>query len=69
MSNASLKTLTIKLDECLNTLSFDTPSLVQFEYSGYVASDYQLVTMGNVVDAQIYLYLSEVDIEPLGGTR
>ncbi|XP_056846714.1 F-box protein At3g59000 isoform X2 [Raphanus sativus] len=64
VSSASLKTLTIKLNEWLYALSFDTPSLVHFEYSGLVALDYPVVNMGNLVDAQINF--SEIHIKQLG---
>ncbi|KAL0663912.1 hypothetical protein Bca4012_100749 [Brassica carinata] len=54
LSSASVKTLTINLCDCLNTLSFDAPSLLQFDYySGSVPSDYPLVNMENLVDAKI----------------
>ncbi|CAF2059520.1 unnamed protein product [Brassica oleracea var. botrytis] len=55
VSSASLKTLTIKLGYFVSTLSIDTPNLLHFNYFGCVASDYPLVTMGNLVDAQINL--------------
>lgn len=37
VSSSSLKTLTMTLDYTLKTLSFDTPSLLHFKYSGYAA--------------------------------
>ncbi|XP_056847366.1 F-box protein At3g59000-like, partial [Raphanus sativus] len=61
VSSASLKTLTIMFCFWLNTLSFDTPSLVHFKYSGLVAPDYPVVNMGNLVDAQIDLFLRDND--------
>ncbi|XP_018442962.2 F-box protein At3g59000 [Raphanus sativus] len=61
VSSASLKTLTIKLCFWLNTLSFDTPSLLHFNYSGLVAPDYPVVNMGNLVDAQIDFFLPDND--------
>ncbi|CAF2059507.1 unnamed protein product [Brassica napus] len=60
VSSASLKTLTINSIFVFNALSFDTPSLLHFECSGFVASDYPLVNMGNLVDAQIDFFLSLV---------
>ncbi|XP_018442766.1 F-box protein At3g59000 [Raphanus sativus] len=64
VSSASLKTLTIELCFLLNTLSFDTPSLLHFDCSGYAAWDYPVVNMGNLVDAQINF--SEIHIKSLG---
>ena len=40
VSSASLKTLTIKSTDCLESFSFDTPSLVYLSYSDFVAEDY-----------------------------
>ena len=57
VSSASLKTLTIKLGYFVSILSIDTPILLHYNYSGCVASDYPLVTMGNLVDAQIVFFL------------
>ncbi|CAN7052370.1 unnamed protein product, partial [Brassica rapa subsp. trilocularis] len=68
VSSASLKTLTMSLCCWLGTLSFDTPntpSLLHFECSGYVASDYPLVNMGNLVDAQIDFLLTQLHIKQL----
>ncbi|XP_018442910.1 putative F-box protein At3g58820 [Raphanus sativus] len=64
VSSASVKTLTIYVGFWLFALSIDTPSLVHFEYSGLVASDYPVVNMGNLVDAQINF--SEIHIKSLG---
>ncbi|XP_013614702.1 PREDICTED: F-box protein At3g59000-like [Brassica oleracea var. oleracea] len=66
VSSASVKTLTVNLRFWLNTLSFDTPSLVHFEYSGSAAWDYPVVNMGNLVDTQIDFYLSQLYIKQLG---
>ncbi|XP_024012973.1 LOW QUALITY PROTEIN: F-box protein At3g59000 [Eutrema salsugineum] len=63
VSSASLKTLTIKNGGCLDTLSFDTPSLVYFKYSGYVAPDFPVVNMKNLFDAQIIFFLTEEQLE------
>ncbi|XP_018443618.2 putative F-box protein At5g38390 [Raphanus sativus] len=57
VSSASLKTLTIKLNEWLNTLSFDTPSLLHFKYFGSIAPDFPVINMGNLVDAQMNIFL------------
>ncbi|KAG2324764.1 hypothetical protein Bca52824_007492 [Brassica carinata] len=65
VSSASLKTLTMSLCCFLNTLSFDTPSLLHFECSGFVASDYPVVNMGNLVDAQIDFFLSRLHMKQL----
>ncbi|CAN7085443.1 unnamed protein product [Brassica oleracea var. botrytis] len=65
VSSASLKTLTINSIFVFNALSFDTPSLLHFECSGFVASDYPLVNMGNLVDAQIDFFLSQLHIKQL----
>ncbi|RID54505.1 hypothetical protein BRARA_G01821 [Brassica rapa] len=43
----------------------NTPSLLHFECSGYVASDYPLVNMGNLVDAQIDFLLTQLHIKQL----
>nr|VDC99561.1 unnamed protein product [Brassica rapa] len=65
VSSVSLKTLTIHSIVVLNTISFDTPSLLHFECSGYLASDYPLVNMGNLVDAQIDFLLTQLHIKQL----
>ncbi|CAN7128694.1 unnamed protein product [Brassica rapa subsp. narinosa] len=57
VSSSSLKTLTMSLCCWLGTLSFDTPSLLHFKCSGYIAWDYPLVNMGNLVDAQMIIFL------------
>ncbi|XP_009104178.2 F-box protein At3g59000-like isoform X3 [Brassica rapa] len=66
VSSASVKTLIVNLGFWLNTLSFDTPSLVHFGYSGSAAWDYPVVNMGNLVDTQIDFYLSQLHIKLLG---
>ncbi|ESQ44189.1 hypothetical protein EUTSA_v10005932mg [Eutrema salsugineum] len=63
VSSASLKTITIDSDVCLSTLSFDTPSLVYFEYNGYIASDYPVVNMKNLIDARVHFVLTDGDLE------
>ncbi|XP_020880546.1 putative F-box protein At3g58820 isoform X1 [Arabidopsis lyrata subsp. lyrata] len=57
ISSASLKTLTIYDIYCSSTLSFDTPSLIYFKYTGFVAKDYPVVNMKNLFDARIILLL------------
>ncbi|XP_018458707.1 putative F-box protein At3g58820 isoform X2 [Raphanus sativus] len=55
VSSASLKTLTIKSSDWLSTLSFDTPSLLRFKYSGSIVTNFKVVVdMGDLVDAQIF---------------
>ena len=66
VSSASVKTLIVNLGFWLNTLSFDTPSLVHFDYSGSAAWDYPVVNMENLVDTQIDFYLSQLHIKLLG---
>ncbi|RID54507.1 hypothetical protein BRARA_G01823 [Brassica rapa] len=66
VSSASVKTLIVNLGFWLSTLSFDTPSLVHFDYSGSAAWDYPVVNMGNLVDTQIDFYLSQLHIKLLG---
>ncbi|KAG7543050.1 FBD domain [Arabidopsis thaliana x Arabidopsis arenosa] len=61
VSNASLKTLTMKY--CLGTFSLDTPSLVYFCFSEYVAIDYPVVIMQNLFEARISLLVTEEQIE------
>ncbi|XP_023638416.1 F-box protein At3g59000 isoform X2 [Capsella rubella] len=65
VSNATLKTLTIDSDGHLGTFSFDTPSLVYFFYSDYVAEDYPLVKMENLREARIFLLVTDDEIERL----
>ncbi|CAN7085447.1 unnamed protein product [Brassica oleracea var. botrytis] len=65
VSSSSLKTLTMTLDYTLKTLSFDTPSLLHFKYSGYAALDYPVGNMGNLVDAQIDFFLSDSQLKQL----
>ncbi|CAL9224385.1 unnamed protein product [Arabidopsis halleri] len=62
VSSASLKTLTINSSVCLDTLSFDTPSLVYLCYSDYVVRDYSVAKMENLFDARISLLASEEEI-------
>ncbi|CAL9224383.1 unnamed protein product [Arabidopsis halleri] len=62
VSSASLKTITINSSGCLDTLSFDTPSLVYICYSDYVVGDYPLAKMGNLFEARISLCVIEEDI-------
>ncbi|KAG7566511.1 F-box-like domain superfamily [Arabidopsis suecica] len=63
VSSASLKTLKINNSGCLDTLSFDTPSLVYFDYYGYVAPDYPVVNMKNLYDARIIFSLTEEQLQ------
>ncbi|CAL9224384.1 unnamed protein product, partial [Arabidopsis halleri] len=63
VSNASLKTLTLNSNHYSGTISFDTPSLVYFSYSDYVAKDYPLVKMENILEARISLLVTEDQIE------
>ncbi|KAG2305967.1 hypothetical protein Bca52824_025715 [Brassica carinata] len=65
VSSASVKTLTIELGACLSTLSFDTPNLLHFKYSGSVAEDYPVVNLGNLLDAQIFFLVHDFDLEQL----
>lgn len=59
VSNASLKTLKIDSNHYSGTFSFDTPSLVYFCYSDYVAKDYPVVKMENLFEARINLLVTE----------
>ncbi|XP_010450919.1 PREDICTED: F-box/LRR-repeat protein At5g38396-like [Camelina sativa] len=63
VSNANLKTLTINYNHYSGTFSFDTPSLVYFCYSDYVAKDYPVVNMENLVEARISLLVTEDQIK------
>ncbi|XP_020874866.1 F-box/LRR-repeat protein At5g38396-like isoform X2 [Arabidopsis lyrata subsp. lyrata] len=63
VSNASLKTLTMNSNHFTGILSFDTPSLGYFSYSDYVAKDYPLVKMENLLEARISLLVTEDQIE------
>ncbi|CAL9224391.1 unnamed protein product, partial [Arabidopsis halleri] len=63
VSNASLKTLTMNSNHFSGIFSFDTPSLVYFCYSDYVAKDYPLVKMENLLEARISLLVTEDQIE------
>jgi len=63
VSNASLKTLTMSSNHYTGTMSFDTPSLVYFCYSDYVAKDYPLVNMENLLEARIKLLLTDDQVE------
>ncbi|KAG7561385.1 FBD domain [Arabidopsis thaliana x Arabidopsis arenosa] len=63
VSSASLKTLTIKDSDCLGILSFDTPSLVYFKYTSFVATDSPVVNMKNLCDAQINFLLTEEQLQ------
>ncbi|KAL0719195.1 hypothetical protein Bca4012_068519 [Brassica carinata] len=65
VSSASVKTLTIRLNDVLSSLSFDTPSLFHFNYFGFVASDYPVVNMDNLVEARIVFCLSEDQLKRL----
>ncbi|KAL1189770.1 F-box protein [Cardamine amara subsp. amara] len=62
ISSASLKSLTISKCGSFDTLSIDTPSLVYFKYYGYVADDYPVVYMKNLLEAQIIFLLTEEDL-------
>ncbi|OAP17998.1 hypothetical protein AXX17_AT1G46950 [Arabidopsis thaliana] len=63
VSNASIKTLTIKFNYYLGTLSLDTPSLVYFCFSDHVAKDYPLAKMEKLSEARISLLVTEDQIE------
>ncbi|VYS48898.1 unnamed protein product [Arabidopsis thaliana] len=63
VSNASIKTLTIKFNYYLGTLSLDTPSLVSFCFSDHVAKDYPLAKMEKLSEARISLLVTEYQIE------
>lgn len=58
LSSASLKTLTIDFS-IEYTCSFDTPSLVYFCYSDFIAEDYSVAKMDNLVEARINLLVVE----------
>ncbi|KAG7543772.1 F-box domain [Arabidopsis thaliana x Arabidopsis arenosa] len=47
----------------MGTFSVDTPSLVYFSYSDYVAKDYPVVKMENLFEARISLLVTEDQIE------
>ncbi|KAF8110709.1 hypothetical protein N665_0079s0025 [Sinapis alba] len=55
----------------LDSVSIDTPSVVFFYYSDYVARDYTVVKVDNLVDARVYLSVTEDEINrvraPHGG--
>ncbi|KFK35131.1 hypothetical protein AALP_AA5G241700 [Arabis alpina] len=69
VSSASLKKLIIESngwsEHFVNpkSISFDTPSLVYFEYSDLVAEDYPKVNLTNLVMARIDLQLTEDQID------
>ncbi|KAL0837243.1 hypothetical protein Bca101_089133 [Brassica carinata] len=65
VKSASVKTLTIKLNDCLSALSFDTPSLLHLVYYGFVASDFPVVNMEKLFDARIIFCLSEDQLKRL----
>ncbi|CAL9224399.1 unnamed protein product, partial [Arabidopsis halleri] len=58
VSSASLKTITINRSGFLDSLSFDTPSLVYLCYSDFVAEDYPVAKMENLFEARISLLVS-----------
>ncbi|KAL0725433.1 hypothetical protein Bca4012_040032 [Brassica carinata] len=59
LSSSSLKKLKISVGEgCIGTFSFDTPNLVFLDYDDFVAEDYPLVNMPNIVEAGIDLGLT-----------
>ncbi|KAL1209163.1 F-box protein [Cardamine amara subsp. amara] len=61
--SASLKSLKIDSESCFERFSFDTPSLSFLDYSEFVAEDYALVNMENLVDARINLLVTEDQIK------
>lgn len=63
LSSASLKSLKIYSESCFESFSFDTPSLSFLDYSEFVAVDYPLVNMENLVDARINLLVTEEQIK------
>ncbi|AEE83351.2 unnamed protein product [Arabidopsis thaliana] len=63
VSNASLKILTVNYNICLGTFSVDTPSLVYFCFTEYVAIDYPVVIMQNLFEARISLLVTQDQIE------
>ena len=65
VKSASVKTLTIKLNDCLSALSFDTPSLLHLVYYGFVPSDFPVVNMEKLFDARIIFCLSEDQLKRL----
>ncbi|CAA0387308.1 putative F-box protein [Arabidopsis thaliana] len=59
LSSSSLKNLKITSEDgCLGTLSFDTPNLVFLDYYDYVAEDYPIVNLKNLVEVGINLVLT-----------
>ncbi|KAL9281609.1 F-box/LRR-repeat protein [Arabidopsis thaliana] len=62
VSNPSLKTLTMSSNIYSGSISFDTPSLVYFSHFKYVAKDYPLVNMENLLEARINLGVTEGQI-------
>ncbi|CAH2060128.1 unnamed protein product, partial [Thlaspi arvense] len=60
LSSSTLKKLKIS-SECrsLGTFSIDTPNLVFLDYSDFVAEDYPLVNLTNLLEATIDLALTE----------
>ncbi|KAG7548410.1 F-box domain [Arabidopsis suecica] len=62
LSSASLKTLTINFIDCFDTFSLDTPSLVYFSYTDFIAEDYSVAKMENLFEARISLCVIEEDI-------
>ncbi|CAF2265288.1 BnaCnng57020D [Brassica napus] len=59
LSSPSLKKLKISVAEgCIGTFSFDTPNLDFLDYDDFVAEDYPVVNMPNIVEAGINIELT-----------
>ncbi|XP_010436759.1 PREDICTED: F-box protein At3g59000-like [Camelina sativa] len=63
VSSESLKSLKIKYQSWFRSFSFDTPNLVSLDYSEYVAGDYLVVNLDNLVVAKINLLVTKDQIK------
>ncbi|KAG7566525.1 FBD domain [Arabidopsis suecica] len=64
LSSSSLKKLKISSEDgCLGTFSFDTPNLVFLDYNDFVAEDYPIVNLQNLVEVGINIALTEDRID------
>ncbi|KAF8046370.1 hypothetical protein N665_3764s0001 [Sinapis alba] len=64
LSSSTLKKLKITVEEgCQGTFSFDTPNLDFLDYGDFVAEDYPLVNLPNIVEAGINLELTPYRVQ------
>ncbi|KAG2258405.1 hypothetical protein Bca4012_021828 [Brassica carinata] len=68
VSSKSLRKLTVHANcfaefEDPKSISFDTPSLVYLDYSDYVAADYPIVNLTNLVEARLEVLVTEDQIQ------